>query len=135
MRIAPLGRVDAADVVAADEGGLAIHNQQLAMVKRIAPWHEQMTRAADGAVAQRVDVGREALERAWHDEIAKEVEYHVDGDAFGGLPQQMLLEFSADRIILPDVGLEVDAVSRGINGIEHRPIDIAPVGVDLERIA
>src|SRR5579872_7108027 len=135
MRVAPLGGVETPDVVPTDEGYLAVHDQQLAVVERIAAWHEQVARAMDRAIAQRMDAGGKLLELTRHDEIAENVEDHIHRDILLGLARQVLLEFLTDRIIFPDERLEVNTFSGGVNGGEHRIIHVAPIGVDLERVA
>src|SRR5690242_15332992 len=101
MGVAPLGRVELADVVAADERYVAIYHQQLAVIQPVAARVEDMPRAADRPERQDVDGWSELLEGARHDQIAERVVDDVDGDPLRRLRRQPLLEQAPDGVVLP----------------------------------
>ncbi len=132
VSVAPGRGVQAAQVVAADEGHPTVHHQQLAVIQGVAPGIEQVPGPADGTVIQDLDRRREALEGARDDQIGKAVEDDVHGDALLGLARQVLLERLANGIALPDERLQIDSLLRGVDGGEHGVVELAAVAVDPE---
>ena len=59
--IAPLGGVESADVVAADEGDLAVHDEQLAVIQGVAARIEDVPGAANRPEREHGDGGRKLL--------------------------------------------------------------------------
>src|SRR6185437_11145047 len=70
---------------------------------------------------------REPLKGARHNEVAKGVVDHVDGDALLGLRGESLFECSPDCIIFPEIGLEVDGLASVVDGFEHGVIKMLTV--------
>ena len=104
--VAPVGGVEAADVVAADERDHVVDHQQLAVVATAVA--REAEAGGDQRVAADGDVGREGEEAPRHDEVGELVEDHVDLDAAVGRLDQRVLEGLADGVGLPDEGLEED---------------------------
>src|ERR687885_2032953 len=93
-----------------------------------------MPGTVDRLVLARMDARWEALEGRRHDQIGEAVEDHVDVDARGRLLSQVFFERPADTIALPDERFQVDTFLRGIDGGEHRIVQLAPVPVHLEEV-
>ena len=74
------------------------------------------------------------LEGARDDEVAKAVKDDIDGNPLLGFPREMLLKFLANRISFPDVGFQINTPACRIDGFEHRIVEIASVGEQLEGI-
>src|SRR5258706_15352063 len=101
MCIAPFRRVELADVIAADEGDAAIHDQQLAVIDAVAARGDDMQDARDRPISQRMDDGGKLLEGARHRQICKVVEEAVASHTRGGFACNMLFELLANGIALP----------------------------------
>src|SRR6266545_2407035 len=111
VRIAPLGRIQLANIESADEPNLMIDDQQLTVVARVAPRIEQVPDAVESAELQCVDRLRETFEPWRHNQIGEAVENNIDIDALGSLARQALLKCLANWIALPDERLEEDSLT------------------------
>src|ERR1700680_2447776 len=88
----------------------------------------------DGIVTEQVYVGRKNFEFARHDDIGEIVKDNIDIDAFGCLTRKMVFEGLADGIVFPDEGFQVNALLRGIDGSEHRVVQLASIVEELDFI-
>ena len=104
--VAPVGGVQAADVVAADEGDHVVDDQQLAVVAAAVAGEPEAR--GDQRVPAYGHVGREAEEAPRDDQVGELVEDDVDLDAAVGRVDQGRLERLPDVVALPDEGLEED---------------------------
>jgi len=77
---------------------------------------------------------RESLEGARHDEVAKRVIDDVDGDPFLCLCGEALLEGAPNRVVLPEIRLEIDALAGLVNRIEHGIVEMLAITVYLQAI-
>ena len=102
--VAPVGGVQVADVVAADERDVVVDHQQLAVVA--AGVAGEAEAGGDQRVPADGDVGREEEEPAGDDQVGELVEDQVDlHPAVRGVDQRVL-ERLPDGVGLPDEGLE-----------------------------
>src|SRR5699024_4728078 len=104
---------------------------QLAVVAPQMAGEEELQPARDEGVALDVDArGKALVEGARDDEVGELVEddVHAHATFVGG--DEGLPEALADRVPLPDVGLEVDAVLRGVDVREHVREEVLAEGVD-----
>ena len=128
MGVAPVGGVQAADVVAAEEGDMVVDDQDLAMVA--AGVAREPEAGGDQRVTANGDVGGEGVEAPTDHEVGELVEDHVDLDPPVGRLDQGILEGLADRIALPDEGLEEDPGLGLPDRVEHVAVEVLAVGVD-----
>ena len=129
--VAPAVGVVLADVVAADVGGGAVDDEQLAVVAPPVAGEEELRASGHERVALDVDALRQAaVELLRHDEVGEGVEDDVDLDAALVGVDEGLAEAPTDGIGLPDVGLEVDPRGRGLDVGEHVLEEVLAEGVD-----
>jgi hypothetical protein len=126
--IAPVGGVQAADVVAAQEGDLVVDHQQLAVIPAGVPGKPET--GGDQRMPADGDVGRKAVERARDDQVGELVEHDVDLDPAVGRVDQRILERLTDFVPLPDEGLEEHSGPGLADGVEHVLVQVLPVAVD-----
>ena len=127
--VAPLGGVRRADVVAADEADGVVDDEDLAVVAAVAPQVEEPpARRVDG-VGEHLHVRREVLERRAYDDVGELVVDDPHLDAPVGRVDDRLLEPLADRVALPDVGLEQDLLLGPLDGGEHVVVQVLAEGV------
>src|SRR5437879_1246499 len=119
MRIAPGRCIRTAQVIASDETGRTVHDEQLAMLQRVATQIKHLPGAAYNPVGEDMHRWREDLEGVGHDNIAKAIEDHVDLHSLRGFACQGLLEGLTDLVIFPDIGFEVDTLLSCINRCKH----------------
>ena len=131
--VAPLGLVRRADVVAADEPDLVVDHQDLAVVAAVAAQVEEPPAGAVDRVAQHLHRRREALEGGGDDQVREPVVDAVDLDPAGGGVGQRGLEPLADRVALPDVGLEEDPPLGALDRREHVGVQVLAEGVRRDR--
>jgi hypothetical protein len=93
--IAPLGCIELADVKAADERDLIIHDQQLAMIASVAARVERVPDALERAILQLLNCRREALEARRHDQVGVAVVDHIVLDAVGFIARLSFIEVLA----------------------------------------
>ena len=74
---------------------------------------------------------RKLLEFVRHHCIAKAVENDEDIHSFMGFSRQVLFEFLTNRVAFPDVGFQVNAFLRGVNGGQHRIEEVAAIIIQL----
>lgn len=110
MRIMPGRYIRTAQVIASDETGRTVYDEQLEMLQRIATQVKHLPGAAYNPVGQDMHRWREDLEGVGHDQIAKAIEDYVDFHPLGGFAYQGLLEGLTDLVIFPDIGFEVDTL-------------------------
>src|SRR5258707_8320038 len=111
MGVAPIRRVAAAQVEAADECDVPVHHQELAVIQRVAPRIEQMPWPSNAAKAQWMHLGGEAVEKPPHHQIAEAVEDYVDRHALRRLDPHALLQPAAQGVALEDERFEIDALA------------------------
>src|SRR5712675_2366499 len=92
MRIAPGRCIRTAQVIASDETGRTVHDEQLAMLQRVATQVKHLPGAAYNPVGEDMHRWREDLEGVGHDQIAKAIEDHIDLHPLRGFACQGLLE-------------------------------------------
>ena len=128
MGVAPVGGVQAPDVVAAEERDEVVDHQQLAVVAAGVAWE------AETGCDQRVPADRDVLgedeEGAGDDQVGELVEDDVDLDPAIGRVDQRVLERLPDGVALPDEALEEDPRLRLTDGVQHVAIEVLAVGVD-----
>ena len=129
VRVAPLGGVRRADVVAAEEGDLLVDHQQLAVVAAVAAQVPEAEAGVPDRVAHHLERGGEALEGGGDDHVGEAVVDAVDVDAPVGGGGQGGLELPPDLVALPDVGLEEDLLLRAVDRGQHVVVEVAPEGV------
>jgi hypothetical protein len=114
----------AAEIDSADECGVAVNHQQLAVVavvdQPLLPGRQRVDRIEleylHAAGAQAIE---ERFRRAdGTDAVVQQVDLH----AVRALLQQQLRELPADLVVLDDVALEVDVVGGGADRGKHRPV-------------
>ena len=128
MRVAPLGGIQRTQVVAPDEAGGAIGDQDLAMIQGVPAQVQQVPGTTNATVFQHMDRRMKGgLEGAWDDEIAKAVKDDIDGNSLLGFSRKMLLKFLSNRIRFPDIGLQINTLVCRIDGLEHRIVEITSV--------
>ena len=128
MGVAPVGGVEAPDVVAAEEGYEVVDHQQLAVVPAGVPREPEAGR--DQRMAAYRDVLGEDEEGPRDDQVGKLVEDHVDLDSAIGRIDQRVLERLTNGVALPDEALEEDPRLRLADGMQHVAIEVFAVGVD-----
>ena len=133
VRVAPLGLVRRPDVVAADVGLLVVDHQDLAVVAAVAAQVEEAPAGGVDGVAEHLHRCREALEPRRHHEVREAVVDAVDLDAPVGRRRQRGLELLADRVALPDVGLEEDLPLRALDRGQHVGVQVLAEGVRRDR--
>ena len=126
--VPPVGRVQRADVVAADEGGVVVDDQELPVVA--AGVAREPEAADDHRVPAHPDVPRKGEERSRHDEVGEAVEHDVDVHAAIGGFDQGPFERLPDGVGLPNEGLEEDLLLGLLDGAEHVVVEVLTVGVD-----
>jgi hypothetical protein len=135
VRIAPLRRVDRAEIVASDKARLAVDDEQFAVVQCEATRIKQMPRTAESAVFKHMHRrDKRRFEGSWNHEIAKTIKDDIDRHTLCRLPSQVRLKFLANSIIFPDVGFYINTLLCRIDCLQHRIIQITPVGKELEDI-
>src|ERR1700693_308100 len=135
MRVTPLGGIQRTQVVAPDETGGAIGDQDLAMIQGIPTQVQQVPGTTNATVFQDMDSRMKGGLKGGRDhEVAKAIKDDIDGNPLLSFPRKMLLKFLANRIRFPDVGLQINTLVCRINGLEHRIVEITPIGVQLEGI-
>src|SRR5215469_1196615 len=132
--ISPGGGVKVSQVIATNKAGGAIHNQQFAMIEGIVARVKYVPQPAKSLVLQQVHLRRKDLEIVWHHQICKTVIDGVDLDSLSGFARKSLFKLLAYFIPFPDVGFQVDALLRGINGGEHSVVEITPIAINLENV-
>jgi hypothetical protein len=75
------------------------------------------------------DVAGEGEEAPPHHQVGELVEHDVDLDPRVGRGDQRVLERLADRVALPDEGLEEDPRLRLADRVQHVPVEVLAVGV------
>src|SRR5258708_635575 len=104
MCVTPLCGIQRAQVVAPNEAGSAIDDQQLAMIQGITTRIQQLPGTTNGTVFQHMNSRMKGrLEGARDDEIAKAIKDDIDCNPLRGFPREMLLKFLANSIIFPYV--------------------------------
>ena len=119
----------AADVDAAQEGGVPVDDQQLAVVAPVpAPVVARGQRVDGVELVQLHAAGGQPFEEGGRRaEGAGAVAQQVDLHALRLLGHQRLGKALAHLVVVEDVGLEVDVVARGLDGREHGPVGGRPV--------
>jgi hypothetical protein len=115
------GRVDAADVDAAEERGAPVDDQQLAVIALVQLPAFARQQRIDGVELEHVDAAvGQALEKLGRcAERADAVADQVDLHALLLLGDQRLCKPLADLIVFEDVGLHVDVILRRADGRDH----------------
>src|SRR6185312_11240710 len=134
MRVAPLRGVEGTHVVTTDKRSSTIDDQQLAVIQAVAPGIEQMPGTTNRPEREHVHGRREALEGARYDQVAERVVDDVDGDSFFRLRGEQIFEVPSNRIILPEICLEVDALAGVYNRIEHGIVEMLAITEYLQAI-
>src|SRR3989442_2726836 len=94
-----------------------------------------MPRTVDGTVFERVHWrGKRRFEGSWDHEIAETIKDDIDRDTLFRFPSQVHAKFLADSIIFPDVSFYINTLLCRIDCLQHRIIQITPVGVQPEDI-
>ena len=121
VRVAPLVSKRVADVVAAHETDLAVHDQDLAMILACAAniqREETRSQRRESAYVQ-IRHRRECVEARVLVEDTKPVPHAEDVDAALGCADESLLEALSPSVRTPDKGLEINVMLRGVDGLEH----------------
>ena len=126
VRVAPLGGVGGADVVAAHEPDPVVHDEDLAVVAAVAPQVEEAQPGVVDGVLQHLEPRAEPLEHRRDHEVREPVVDRVDLDPAAGGPAEGLLELLAGRVGLPDVGLEQDPVLGALDRGQHVVVQVLP---------
>src|SRR5689334_390084 len=104
MRVTPLCGIQRAQVVAPNEAGGAIDDQQLAMIQGIPTRIQQLPGTTNGTVFQHMNSRMKGrLEGARDDEIAKAIKNDIDCNSLRGFPREVFFKFLANSIVFPDV--------------------------------
>src|SRR5215211_1822150 len=134
VRVAPSCCVQGPDVVAAEEGELAVNAHHVAVEPEDVPRVQYLRRPRQGAEVEAVDLLREPLERWRHEHVGQPVEDDVDLDALARLAGQGLHKAASDLITLPNKRPDEDLALSGLDLLEHRLVEADPVGVDLQPV-
>ena len=129
VRVAPLRLVGGSDVVAADEAGVVVDDQDLAVVAAVAAEVEEPPAGGVDGIAQHLHRRREPLERRRHHQVGEPVVDAVDLDAAVRRGGQGALEPLPRRVALPDVGLEEDLPLGAVDRRDHVVVQVATEGV------
>src|SRR5579875_2592454 len=135
VRIAPLGSIERANIIAANKANDTIHNHQFAVIQRIAAWIENIPGTLHGMILHKVNGGMKGIfEGAWHDEVAESIKDDIHLHALGRLLSQALLKLPADSVAFPEICFDINALARRVDGLTHRIVEILPIDIQLEAV-
>ena len=131
------GRIDTADVDAADKGDTPVHHQQLAVVAVIDLPGCQRGERVDRTELQQLHTAHpQALEKsAWCPDCAHAVVDHRNLYPLCLLLQQRVGKLPPDGVVFDDVGLQVDMVGRRPDGGQHGRVGLRPVAQQADFVA
>src|SRR6185437_2250213 len=135
MGVAPASPIKLADVIAAEEGDLAIHDQQLPMVARVAAEVQHMPGAGKRSVRQHVYPAGKLFEPAGDHQIGEVIIDDIDLDPGRRLRRQGLLELDPEPITLLDIGFQEDGTACLADSSQHILKEPVPRTIQFERIA
>ena len=99
------------------------------MVTAVATQVEEPPAGGVDGIGEHLHTGGEVLERRADHEVGERVEDDPDLHAPVGRVDHRLLEALADRVALPDVGLEEDLLLRPLDGGEHVVVQVLAIAV------
>ena len=132
--IPPGGRVETSDVKSANKAGVSIHDEEFAVIKRVASRVKQVPGTTNCLIFQHMHVCWEDLEVSRHDRISKAIKDHAHLHSLSGCAGEMVLERLANSVAFPNIGFQVNTLLSRIYRSEHRLVEIAPIIVELEAI-
>ena len=132
MGVPPVVGVQGADVVAADVPDLPVDREDLAMVASLVARSAGEDPRAHQRELEGVEVAhlRQVPEPRILVEVAPRVEDRVGLDSAARGVDEGVAELEAGLVGLDDEALEVDVVGRRAYVLEHRVVQVPPVGVD-----
>src|SRR2546426_1180336 len=127
--VTPLCGIQRAQVVAPNEAGGAIDDQQLAMIQGITTRIQQLPGTTNGTVFQHMNSRMKGrLEGAGDDEIAKAIKNDIDCTPLLGFPREMRLKFLANSIIFPVLAASVSPYSHSSMRSDYPVLQPTPPG-------